>query len=382
MRRIVPAICIIALIFLFASCSNDKSRETANHPDDNGTTVNVNENSANSPDPSGSNDDPSTSVGESDTVAQGTANDINAASTGGPDIPQIYTDYMKRLDPDNEDDICFFAIEDMNLDGENEIIIATGTSGDDQYTNYVSHLYILSDKNGVVGHLGDDLCNEGYMVYQVKLIRMQDDPKNYLYCGLTNGANLTGFKVVGLADDDTPYGLCYSASATGAGEDRLMDSNNDGQYDGYTQYRWSYDVLYYPLIRTYIYENNTFRLADTIVDLPDYPTEVRDVILQYLALNAIDALESDEVAERLADLCSDKDAGRINFAEDDIYGPVFNTLMELPDGIEFNIDEQGNVARAIISFHDDYGTLKGYRFELEKTDSRWTITTITDTANQ
>lgn len=377
MKKITSTICIVALIFLLVSCSNNKARSTARQPTDTGTVINTTENTLDSSNNTNNTIITSRNLGATAT-SQGTASKIHTDSTSSLDVPQIYKDYIKQLDPNTEDDVCFFAIEDMNLDGENEIIIGTGTSGDAPYDNYVSHLYILSNKSGVIKQLGDDLSSGGYMIYQVKLIHMQDNPKEYLYCGLTNSVNLTGFKIIGLADNK-PYEFCYSASATGAGEDKLMDFNNDGQFDGYTQNRWSYDVLYYSLFRTYIFKNNTFKLDKTAVDLPDYPASVKDVILQYLSLNVIDAQESAEVNKRLAELYCDENANHSDFSPNGIFTALFNTLMESPDGIDFNINEQTDIANADISYKDENNSLHKYHFELKKTDNKWTITVLTKT---
>ncbi|NLA43626.1 hypothetical protein GX865_05805 [Candidatus Saccharibacteria bacterium] len=374
MKKIIAAVCILALVLSFASCGIARKEGGSDDPADNSLAAETGEDIPDTKDTDG--DVPGLQA------TDGNDSEKDAGDTENPEIPQVYKDFIKQLYPDTSDDVCFLATADMNLDGMNEIIIATGASGEDHYTNYVSHLVILENKNGTIRQLGDDLCNGGYSVYQVKLVRMQDDPKKYLYCGLTNGVSLTGFKIIGLADDGTPFELCCSASPTGAGEDTLMDFDNDGQYDGYTQNRWSYDVLYYPLARKYVYENNAFRLAETVVMLPGYPEDIKGVILQYLSLDAIDVRGSKEASERLAELCSDENAGEIDFVGNDIYTPLLNTLLEIPDGIEFDIDEQGDSARADISYRDDSGTQQGYRFELVKTGGRWTITRITKTAGQ
>lgn len=374
MKKFITSMFIIVLVFSLVSCSGFKEMSTACQPTDTNPVMNNKDNTLDSSD-NIRNDNITTITNENLSAAfpsMETADNMHIDSTSNPDIPQIYKEYIQQFNPDSKDDICFFAIEDMDLDGINEIIIGTGTSGDFPHLNCVSQLCILSNENGVIKQLGDDLCGSGYMVYQVKLIQMQDDPKKYLYFGLTNSANLTGFKIIGLADN-MPYELCYSASATGAGEDILMDFNNDGQYDGYTQYRWSYDVLYYPLSRTYIFENNTFKLDKTVVDLPDYPESVRDVILQYLSLNAIVAQESEEVDKRLAELCSDKNANHSVFPGNGLYSALHNTLMGFPNGIDFKINEQDDIAIVDISYQDENNSLYKYRFELKKTGNKWTI---------
>ncbi|MDF2869243.1 MAG: hypothetical protein K0R05_818 [Anaerocolumna sp.] len=287
-------------------------------------------------------------------------------------VPQIYKDYIKKLKPDVKEEICFSAIEDMNLDGINEIIIATGTSGDDPYDNYVSSLSILSDNNGVIEQIGDELSGEGYRVYQVKLIHLQEDPKSYLYCGLTNGAGLIGFTIIGV-DDNKTYNLCYSASATGRGEDLLLDSDNDGQFDGITQYREDYDVLYYPLIRTYKYKNNSFILESTTVNLPDYPNDIQDTILQFISLKDINPDKSEEVNKRISELCSDEIAINKDFSIKGIHTALVNSIVYNEDDISFDIKEEANSATADIVYMDENGLVYKYRFELKKTDNMWTI---------
>lgn len=364
MKRIVLLLSIFSLIFLLNACSNNVTRNTDNPlPDTNGKEytfdssdnikVTINKNTSTSPD------------------SEETVTDSAIRS----EIPQNYKDYIKQLDPDNTSDICFFAVEDMDLDRISEIILATGSSGDDPFDNYVEDLYILTDENGVIKQLGDDLVSGGYMVYHVELIQMNGDSRKYLYCGLTNGVSLKGFKIIGLKDKK-PYELCYSASATGAGEDKLTDTDNDGLFDGYIQYRSSYDVLYYSVIRTYKYEDNTFKLVQTDIALPDYPTGVKDVILQYLSLNLIVEQGTEEVNQRLEELCSDKNARHISFEEDGLYNALFNTVMEFPDGMDFVIDEQTDIAYVKISYQDESNGLHTYSFELKKLDGKWTITAI------
>ncbi|HHW23056.1 MAG TPA: hypothetical protein GXX26_09290 [Clostridiaceae bacterium] len=71
-----------------------------------------------------------------------------------------------------------------------------------------------------------------------------------------------------------------------------MASTQEGKaYDGYTQKRWSYDVLYYPMTRTFHIKKGEFVLHKTEVELGDYPEEIRDVVIQYLSLRVLDVLK-------------------------------------------------------------------------------------------
>lgn len=378
MKKTYVLSCILACVFLLNACSNKKVDGTVYQPKDTAIVVDVEENAPDSS--NNSSKDNNAIIGWNINEAMFNRESNNSVNDdediNGLETAQIYMDYIKQLDPDMEDDICFFADEDMDLDGVNEIIIGTGTSGEDPYTDYVSHLYILSDEDGVIRQIGDDLSMSGYMVYQVKLIQMQDDPRKYLYCGLTNGANLTGFNVVGL-EDNTPYDLCYSASPTGAGSDVLMDFDNDGLYDGYTQYRWSYDVLYYPTVRFYVFENNTFRLVSTDVSLSDYPESVEDVILEYLSLSLlVEDQGTEEVNQRLAELCSDKTVSRADFSEAGLFMALYYTHMGFAEGIEFRIDEQIDIAYAEISYLNEDNVMHQFYFELQRSNDKWTITAI------
>lgn len=376
MKKVLVSICILAFIFLINACSNDKVESTLNQPTDTGTVVNIEENEPASSDNSSRNNKANIGWNINDALSnRETDNSLSDDEINGTEIPQIYIDYVKQLDPDSEDDICFFADDDMDLDGVNEIIIGTGTSGEDPSGNYVSHLYILSNEDGVINQFGDNLSMSGYAVYQVKLIQMQDDPRKYLYCGLTNGASLTGFRVIGL-ENSTPYDICYSASPTGAGSDELMDFDNDGLYDGYTEYRWSYDVLYYPLIRTYVFENNTFRLVSTDIYLSDYPESVEDVILEYLSLSLLADQGTEEVNQRLAELCSDGNVNRTDFLGTGLFRALFDKVMGFPDGIECSIDEQTDTADSEVSFLNEDGVMHKFYFELQKSNDKWTITAI------
>jgi len=72
--------------------------------------------------------------------------------------------------------------------------------------------------------------------------RNANKKQKYILESLTNGAALSGFALYEI-DGDEIVQIEYSASATGAGEDHLIDTNKDGFYDGYVQNRYSYDVL-------------------------------------------------------------------------------------------------------------------------------------------
>ncbi|MCX7745784.1 MAG: hypothetical protein N2645_02685 [Clostridia bacterium] len=290
-------------------------------------------------------------------------------------VPQKYKDYvLKKNTGTGNESILFYAKEDIDMDGSEEVVIAAGALGSEPDSTSISSLYILRDKNGKIEQLGDNLAGGGYGTYEVKLIRLQNTPQKYIYCGLTNGANLRGFQIIELSNNQ-PTALCYSASATGAGSDEIKDFNNDGQYDGYVQNRWSYDVLYLSLVRTYRWDNGDFILKGTNVSIPEYPDNVKDVIMQYLSLRVLN-VKSPEVDKRLSELCKYSKAKNVDFSPDIWHAAVYNTILEIDDKINFEIKEDGNTANVSISFTSEDNKEYKCNFHLTKTGSRWSIDNI------
>ncbi len=300
------------------------------------------------------------------------ASEINLA------IPQKYIDFLKDKDDyDKNDSFLFYANEDIDLDGNNEVIIATGISNEDPISSYVSQLYILRDNNGEIVQLGENLANQGYSVYELVLVQLQNKPKGYIYSGLTNGGGLTGFNLIELTNNQ-PKIVTYSASATGAGNDEIMDFDNDGKMDGYIQNRWSYDVLYYPLTRIYTLTNNGFELSETEIELPNYSMNIEGVILQYISLRTLNIEKSSEVDKRLSELCMDEKGNELDFSSEIWHSAILNTIIDFENKITFIIDENEDTAEVTIKFFDENDDNKEYerKFHLIKTDNSWRIDQI------
>jgi hypothetical protein len=282
------------------------------------------------------------------------------------DTSKKYIDFVKEKD--NGSDIVFYDKEDLDLDGRDEVVIAFGNPGED----LVSQLYILRDNDGKIQKLGGNLAEGGYSVYKVKIISLQNTPKKYIYCGLTNGGPLTGFKIYEISKEQ-PDIICYSASATGSGADELRDFDNDGKFDGYVQKRSSYDVLYYQLSRTFIWNNVNFVLSSTDIEIPEYPNNVKDVIIQYLSLRVLNIEKSLEADKRLSELCTYSKAKDVNISLDVWYSALYNTMIGLQKQINFEIDEKNNDANASVSYYDDNNAEYKFTFNLIKSDGGWSI---------
>lgn len=286
------------------------------------------------------------------------ANNQSGVSTGDP-----YVDYIRASG--NSDDIVFEERGDIDLDGIEEVIIATG------YDDVVSGVYCLKMKNQkVVGVKNNPAQEGGYAIYEVKLIKLQDSPQTYLYCGLTNYVNLYGFMVYELKGDELMQ-IAYSASPTGAGDDSLNDSDGDGQYDGYTQYRYSYDVLYYDTQRIYVWNGRQFVNEVTFVDVYEYPETPEDVVISYLSLRAINDGYSEEIKERLLEMCKLSDE-QITLDLEVWYRAAYNAYMGFED-TRMTCEVSEREASVSIVHKDDDGNIHYLDSTLVYEDGKWVI---------
>lgn len=296
-----------------------------------------------------------------------------AANDG--DIPQQFVDFMKQKDDKNN--ILYYEEEDIDNDGNNEVIIASGIPDDNPLWTSITHLYVLRENNEKVEQLSDNLADDAYGVYDIKLIRLQNLPGTYIYCQLTNGARLGGFKIFYLVDNQIKR-LEYSASPTGMGFDTIKDFNNDGQFDGYIENRSSYDVLYYPITNKYILEKNEFILEETTVEMPKYPDNIKDVLMQYLALKILDNDKSIEIDTRLSELCINNKTNDIVSNNALLYLAVLNTMLDIekPNQLTFTITESNTSATATATYTGRNNNVQGFTFHLIKKDNRWSIDNI------
>lgn len=290
-----------------------------------------------------------------------------------------YINAHKEGDSITGEDIIFYHEEDIDLDGNKEAIIALGIQDDeDLLSSYVSDIYVLKNLGNDIKQIGDNLAlDSGYGVYDVKIINLQNKPQKYIYFGLTNGF-LRGFKILELRGEDLDQ-ICYSASGTGSGDDELKDFNQDGQYDGYVQYRRSYDVLYFTTERTYVYKDNEFVLDDTWVDVPEYPSDPKEVIMQYLSLSLLEDEKSEEVTERLTKIFPEHSTQ--NNSENPIVpeSVMLDTFMAIGEGLNIDLTDIGEgCMEGTISYTDEEGMKHQYYILLstETIDRRWKINYI------
>ncbi|MFC5699981.1 hypothetical protein ACFPVX_01695 [Cohnella faecalis] len=289
--------------------------------------------------------------------------------------------FLDSIKEDPKDVLLFNESADLDGDGIEERVVAFGQSDDikdpDINDSYINQIYMISEQNGKFERLGGNLAGETYYSYSIDIVRLQDSPQKYVYTRVTNGASLSGFILYELKELQ-PEVIEASSSATGVGGDELIDSDDDGRYDSFIQMRDSYDVLYYPVTRSFIWKQGKFVYEGASVALPDYPTAVREIITQYIGLKLIDAANSPEREERLKELCINESAVKAEFTWNDWSLPA--TVLGFEDSEDFKIDieEQADSARAIVTISADSGNKHEYKFQLKKTENKWRIVSISD----
>ncbi len=302
--------------------------------------------------------------------------DINNIISTVTDIPRQCIDYLISKNDYNENEsIMFYTKEDLDLDGNNEVIIGIGTydSFPPSISTRFTKVYILRENNGEIEQLGDNSSNLGYSVHKIKMIQLQNKPKKYLYFSYANGATYRGFHIIELKNNQPK--IVYSSEGAVSGIDEIKDFDNDGKMDGYIQNRWSYDVLYYPLTRIYTLTNNGFELSETEIELPNYSMNIEGVILQYISLRTLNIEKSSEVDKRLSELCMDEKGNELDFSSEIWHSAILNTIIDFENKITFIIDENEDTAEVTIKFFDENDDNKEYerKFHLIKTGNKWRI---------
>lgn len=275
-------------------------------------------------------------------------------------------------------DVVFSAEEDLDLDGKKEVVLGLGTEDSD--FDWVNDLYVLREVDGEVKPVGDNLAGDGYGTSTVKLVQLDGKPQTYIYSGVTNGASLYGFELFEMKGG-VPTSIAFSASATGAGEDDLIDKDGNGKFDGYNQGRFSYDVFYYDVRRDFDWlpDRNAFEQVGTSIELPAiYPDTIDDVIYQYLSLRILDDGFSDELKDRLSELCAMPDPYEVLLPDDPWGAAVYDAAMEIEGSYSVEIDERGDAATAVVTATGIDNKTARLTFQLENQMSDWRIVSIMD----
>lgn len=281
-KKVVALILLICLVFSGCSRLNVK---TDNEPDDE-TSIAHDLPDETSPD---------------DSKDENKEDEDNAHETDIPSVPESQAEYEKYMSFLNiHENVGKFYKEDLDLDGNQEIIIAFGNY--DPMDINPLEAYVLRETGNTLQLLGRP-DGSGYYTFDINPVRMRGKDHQYIEIQVTNGGSLVGFGLFEIKGNELDR-IAYSASPTGIGQDYLSSSTNDDVYDGYGQVRYSYDTMFFDVYRYYAWNGRCFEHVSTSVDTGDYPDNPQQVVDQFLRLNLLweDDRNSRDVINRLNEI--------------------------------------------------------------------------------
>lgn len=264
-----------------------------------------------------------------------------------------YADFLGR-----KESVSKCLKEDIDLDGKKEIILSFGSDGN-------MSVFIIREIGSVLQNIGK-IDGQAYGVSGFELVKMQGKKQKYIKTDITNGWNLKGFALYEVAKNDLKE-IIYIASASGEGNDYMVDSNGDGFYDGYNQHRYSYDVLYFDVSRCYKWNGVSFNALTTNVQFEDNPDNPKDTVLLYLKLNVLNTFDScEDIANKLKEI--DVSNKHVQFGDSGIWG---NNLSFESEDLKIDAKEKENAASVAVSLKEEK-----LLFTLCKNQNQWQITEI------
>lgn len=308
-------------------------------------------------------------------------------STIEPVEPEIIQcTYLDLCEIGVNEQVLVEEIVDLNQDGIDEIVVGIGnpnqteiyhemTSIDEALKeNTVTKFYLISQEEDykLIGFIDNTW---GYSICSMSIIYLEGNEQAYIYCGLTNSVNLVGFSLYEYNEESLDqidvYG--YSASATGAGTDILLDSNQNDLYDAYIQYRSGYDVAYMYTKRIYTYTLDGFVLDSVDIELPPYPEAQEELVWHFLSLMSrltYDGISVD-LQTRLKAIYSDY----LTIDLQPLYMASYYHMLGMDETIQVLVDETLNTIRITYTDSDNEETVI-FDFTVEHIDNRWQVTKV------
>lgn len=325
------------------------------------------------------NDQPETVLQETDDPAavgsEQQADEPASTAVTAVEVPDRYAAFLQEQGLRSAEQVIFYAEEDLNADGAMEAVLGFGYDGSN---TDLKEMLVLGERDGEVKLLANPELGGGYMAEEIQLVHLQDRPQSVIEVALSNGGGMTGFELYSLEGDELVQ-LAYSASATGSGDDELMDNDQDGRYDGYMQNRGSYDVLYYDTSRIFELQNGDFVQTDTGVNLPEYPVDGQEAVEQLLILLTIDDGYSKGIAQRLTELCPTCAKDGHAWLDTDWEEYIRNTIV-IEGGMKGNMQETQGPSKtestSVLSRVVEGDTTGKLTFSLAQQDGKWTITKV------
>lgn len=251
---------------------------------------------------------------------------------------------------------------------KNYVIVGFGNSDTNSGLCFKA-VFIIMLKGEKIINVSENLAEDIYRVCNIKTINIEGHKGEVLYLELSNTANMKGFKIIDFLNTTDPSEIVYSVSATGAGKDNLIDSNNNGLSDGYEQHRWSYDVLYNDVKYYYKFTEQGILLDRTEVDIPNYPKQPLKVAIQYLSLRSLKLEKCLEVDQRLSQI---NQMGKEIDIDCELW---FNKMLDYANGInkdDVEVNTKEKYTEITININDN----KKFVIHLHEKENKWSIINI------
>lgn len=303
---------------------------------------------------------------------------INKAPDTVFDSKNPYYLFIKKNHPEafKNNELIYFKEEDIDLDGKKEAIVALGElSKEDEMETSVNQIFLLRNVSGEIKEIEN---NFGYSnITKVEFVSLNEMKQKFISLSIIKSGSSYGFVLFELTGNKAHQ--LFWIVPSGEGSCYLVDKNNDGKYDGYVKsFRFS-DTVDYEVEESYVFKDKEFKPLETHVKISNYPTTIKELVLQYISLRSLEIQESSEVNERLKQICTDQTASAIKWNKDVWEDACSKYHDESEKIIEIEMKEDNKTA--IVSYVDEAGKKYQCQFEVEKNANQWQITKVTITKN-
>ncbi|KAF2339783.1 hypothetical protein [Flavobacterium tistrianum] len=287
-----------------------------------------------------------------------------------------YYAFIKKNHPKalNENDkVSFFKESDLDLDGQDEVILAFERDSD--AGPFIQNLFVLKNENGIIKEIKFNSNYEKYEFDNIELISLKGKDKPYIKLETFEGPSAIGFAIYEMVDNQIKQTFLSASVGKNSYEydDSLTDSQKNGFFDGYTQ------TLMYELFNVeniFSFENNTFKLKKRSCVFENYPKEVESVVTQYICLKSLGFTDKAS-SKRLDELCLDKNVNELALNTEIWKSAYLKIITDGDDGLKIDEIEAEFGAILTVDFNDSKKNVNyQLRFKLIETNEKWQITKI------
>lgn len=132
-------------------------------------------------------------------------------------------------------------------------------------------------------------------------------------------------------------------------------------------------IAYVTVRRLFEWKDNDFVLVRTDVNIPEYPDNIRDVVLDYLCLKVMAIEKSTQVDNRLNEICLNGDIYTLDYVN---YLNLQHVFFNMEYAVKLEIIEHSDKAKVNVTSLSMDDTVHEYVFDMTKNDSQWHIEDI------